>query len=197
MADEIKDEVTTESAEIATQEVDYDKELEDAAKATRNQIGYERRQKKDEVGDDSQPITKKDLAEVVNTFKQTVESGNLDTLLEKKANGNESLKKLMKTLYDTRTNPAADMSLRVDDAYAIANRKSIEKTVKEITVARENRSQVSNVGQGSNQETYQKPGSNIVSDSQRKELEKLGTNYGFSGKQLESFVEGSVKRMSQ
>lgn len=193
------EEATEQSATVETNEVDYDKELEIAAEKQKNAEFATRRiaekqVKKEEDNDDSDSIADKVIAKVLPALKLTAESSALEGKLDRVAGANESLKKLIKFHYENSVNPNMGMDERVEAAYAIANKKAIDKTVKEINVARTNRSQISNVGQGSNQETYSKPGQNVLSDAQINELKAKAKMWGLDEKR---FIENTIKRLSQ
>lgn len=195
----VETETTADTADQKVNEgVDYDKELEAAVEKQKNDsFAKARIAKKQDEGEedaDDAPVTKKDLAQVVSTLKQTAESSALEIKLEKVAGANESLKKLIKFHYDNSVNPNMGMEERMEAAYAIANKKAIDKSIKEINVARTNRSQVSNVGQGSNQETYSKPGQNVLSDAQINELKAKAKEWHLDEKK---FIENTIKRLSQ
>lgn len=180
MAEEIV-EKTTENATQETEAVDYDKELEvaisESAKKEEARKGFALRHKKDELEeeseDESEKMAKKVASILLPQLQSTAEAGSLDVKLDKLAGGNETLKKLIKIKYENNTNPSQDMDSRLEDAFAIANKKVIEKKAKEINLSVQNRSQISNIGQGTNQETYQKPGENILSDAQINDLKKF------------------------
>jgi len=201
MAEEtIKVEETT--VENATQEVseelDYDKELEIAAEKQKNSEFAQRRiaSKQSAAEEDSKEddIADRVAAKILPKLQATAESSALDIKLDKVAGANESLKKLIKFHYDNSVNPNMDMNERLEAAYAIANKKLVDKTVKEINVARTNRSQVSNIGQGSSQETYQKPGQNVLSDAQINDLKEKARMWHLDEKK---FIENTIKRLSQ
>lgn len=201
MAEETKVENSVEpTAEIAPQgeEIDYDKELEEAATKEANwQAGAQRIAKKQtEEEPVEEDIATQVAAKLLPQLKSVAESSALDLRLDRVAGNNESLKKLVKFHYENSTNPNKDLQSRIDDAYAIANKKVIDKTVKEINVARAHTAQISNIGQGSNQEQYQKPGANVLSDNQLKELESMADRYHFRGDARKSFIEGSIKRLN-
>lgn len=196
------EETTKQDATVKTNEevvVDYDKELEEAAKATHNEIGYELRHKNKDVAteeeEDDKPLTKKDLDKVVSTFKQAAESNSLEVKLDKVAGSNESLKKLIKFHIDNSVNPSLSLDAKVEAAYAIANKKLVDKTVKEINIAQQNRSQISNVGQGTNSETHAKPGQNVLSDSQINKLKEQHKNWNLPGS-VDDFIKKTIERMN-
>lgn len=198
MAEEIKAEETViqNATEEKNEEVDYAKELEEAAIHTRNDLNAQKRiaKKEEDQTDDSDDIAQKVISQVLPALKATAESSALEVMLEKKASGNESLKKLMRSHYENRTNPGLDMATRVEDAFAIANKKLVDKSIKEINIARQNRSQISNVGQGANTEQVLKPSSNVLSDAQLSELKLKAKRWNLPEKE---FIEGALRRMQE
>lgn len=202
MAEETKVETET-TEEIATQEetVDYDKELAEAAEKQKNQEFAARRiakkaEQSDHESEESDDLADRVAAKILPALKQTAESSALEVFLDRKANGNESLKKLLRFNYENRTNPNLDIATRVEDAYAIANKKVVEKTVKEINVARTNRSQISNIGQGQSQETHKVPGQNVLSDAQINDLKAKHKDWKLPGS-VDDFIANTIKRLAQ
>ncbi len=204
MAEEIEkveETTTTPPVENKEETLDYDKELEIAAEKQRNAEGAQRRLAKKEVVEETEEdpderLLKKFESRVLPKLQATAESNSLEIHLEKVAGDNESLKKLVRFHIDNSVNKDLPLAERVDAAYAIANKKLVDKTVKEINVAQRNRSQISNVGQGQSQETYSKPGQNVLSDAQINMLKERHANWKLPGS-VDDFIKETIKRMSQ
>ena len=203
MAEDIKkvEETTEQTATVETkeEEVDYDQELVEAAEKQRNAEGYaQRHAKKDvEVTEDAdEALVNKVKSALLPELQKTAEANSLEIHLDKVAGSNESLKKLVRFHLDNSVNKDLPLGDRVEAAHAIANKKRIEKTVKEINVARQNRSQISNVGQGSNQETYSKPGQNVLSDNQINKLKEQHAAWKLPGS-VDDFIKKTIERMNQ
>lgn len=192
------EETTTTPPVENKEEVDYDKELEIAAEKQRNAEFASRRiakkAEKEESDNSDEDLADRVAAKILPKLQATAEFNALEINLDKKAQGNEGLKKLIKFHYDNSVNPNMDMNERMEAAYAIAQKKTIDKTVKEINIARTNRAQISNLGQGSNQEVYKQPGQNVLSDSQINELTAKAKAWNLDPKK---FIENTIKRLSQ
>lgn len=189
------EETTAETANQETNDIDYDKELEIAAEKQRNSDFASKRiaKKAEKEVTEDDDLADRVAAKLFPKLQATAESSALEVKLDKVAGNNESLKKLVKFHFDNSVNPNMDMNERVEAAYAIANKKTIERTAKEINIARTNRSQISNVGQGSNQETQQRPKQNILSDAQIQALRDKAISWHLNP---DKFVDETIKRMS-
>ena len=213
MADEIKVEETT--VENATQEVtqpeeevDYDKELEQAQKeAESRRLGYAIRHAKQDVEAETEPeqdqsdlIAEKVLNKVLPVLNSATQSNLIEGKLDELSGGNDALKKLIRFHMDNTVNPTLDLNSRLEAAHAIANKKVIAKTVKEINIAQKNRSQIVNTGEGASTELKQSPGSNVLSDNQKAEIrrqaESIGRQAQWGEKEKARFIADAEKRLA-
>lgn len=196
------------ATEQKVEEVDYTAELalavQSAAENEEKRQGYALRQaqKKEETEsqDESDKIAERVIAKVLPALKSTAESSALDAKLEKIAGGNEARKKLIKFHFENSVNPNMDMDARLEAADAISNQKVLKKTVKELNIAQQNRSQISNAvgsGQGANQETHVKPGENIVSPEQLAEIKRRARLAGMDEKATNKFVEDATRALGK
>lgn len=204
MADDEK-EVTTEQPATAdvtesTEDVDYAKELETVTSKVRAQEGYARRHEKDDEAYSQEELAEKVAAKIFPKLQAQTEKTILSQRLETLSRGNDSLKKLIQYHLDNSVNPNLDLDARLDVAYAAATKKQLEKTASEIKLAQQNRSQVSNSGQGSSTEVQKKPGQNIVSDDQlaylKKKAETIGGAAGWDAQRKEKFVEDAIRSLA-
>lgn len=207
MADEEKVVETEQTATVEStkeevvEEVDYEKELEEVTRKVQAKSGYEmRHQKKEDEAQEPDDMADRVAAKLFPKLQAVNEQNLLNQRLEQLSKGNPTLKKLIQTHYDNSTNPNADMESRLDVAYAAANKKRIEKAVRELNVAQSNRSQIGSTAQGSSTEVLKKPGQNIVSDAQLQDIksraEKLGRQLGWNPATQEKFVADAVKSLA-
>lgn len=191
--EEIKDEV---------KEVDYDAELKEAERKAQAETFYQKRHEKDESKEDDSNDKSDDLADrvvakILPKVQASVESTVLESKLETLSKGNQSLKKLIKFHLENSVNPNLDLDARLEIAYAAANKKNIERAASEINIANQNRSQISNLGQGANEGDGVKVKDNILSEEQIKELNHKADVYSFNEKQRKNFIEGVRNRLAQ
>lgn len=205
MAEETKvEQPTKQNATVETtaeNEVDYEKELEVAAEKQKNaEFAARRIAKKQEVEepevDPDEKLLKKFESRILPKLQATAESNALEIHLKEVAGDNESQKRLIRFHLDNTVNKDLPLRERVEAAYAIANKKLVDKTVKEINIAQQNRSQLSTVGQGSNQETYAQPGNNVLSENQINDLKAKHAAWKLPGS-ADDFVKNTIKRLSQ
>lgn len=217
MADEERVETTEQNATVEEvkpeeklEEVDYTAELKQAEQeAESRRLGYAIRHAKKDVEaeteqeaeqDQSDVIAEKVLNRVLPVINSATQSNLLEGKLEDLSGGNDALKKLIRFHMDNTVNPTLDINSRLDAAYAIANKKVIAKTVKEINLAQKNRSQIVNTGEGASTETNQLPGSNVLSDNQKAELrrqaESIGRHAQWGEKEKARFIAEAEKRLA-
>lgn len=205
MADEMKEQNAT------VDEVDYVKELEEAKqRAEANRIGYAVRHaaKETQKDDEELPDTDKIAARVIERLTPVINSATQSNLVETRLNelskGNDALKSLIRFHMDNTVNQTLPLADRVEAAYAIANKKVIAKTVQELNVAHQNRAQMITTGVGANQDQI-KPGTNLVSDEQRKQLEAKAEQFAQAANwptsireaKKKEFVENAIKSLAQ
>ena len=213
MADEIKadetaiEDATQEKKEVQ-EEVDYDKELIEAQKeAEARRLGYAMRHAKKEVEAELEPeqdqsdlIAEKVINKVLPVINSATQSNLIEGKLDELSEGNDALKKLIRFHMDNSVNPTLDLNSRLDAAYAIANKKVIAKTVKEINLAQKNRSQIVNTGEGASIEPKQTPGANVLSENQKAEIrrqaESIGRQAQWGEKEKARFIAEAEKRLA-
>jgi hypothetical protein len=202
MADEKEVVSTEQNATAEDTEVDYEKELETVTKKTKAEIGYAQRHKDDEkeIDDKDDVLAEKVAGKLFPKLQAQQEKNLIDQRLETLSKGNQALKKLIQYHLENSVNPNLDLESRLDVAYAAANKKRIEKTAQEINIAQQNRGQLPSGNQGTSTETIKKPGANVVSDEQLKNLrhraDTIGRAAGWSEKQKEKFVEDAIAKLS-
>lgn len=207
MAEETKVEETTEQ-NATVEEIDYAKELEETQrKAEAARLGFASRKARKEIEQPTEELESNDeiadkvLAKILPAINSATQSNLIESKLNSLAGDNQALKSLIKYHMDNTVNSSLDLNERAEAAYAIANKKVIAKTLKEINTATQNRSQISNIGQGANQDTYARPNSNTVSDAQKTALkaqaEAIGRGAGWSQKQKDDFVTKAIENLAR
>lgn len=179
--------------------IDYDAELLEAAKrfeiAERNRTGYERRvAKKNEAvesgsGDDTDDLDQKiqrgieeGLKKAMPVLQKTFESD----LIQRKLNdltANPSEQKLILFHFENSVGTLGTIDERLENAQLIANKKTLIKKNKELAIAAQNRSQMSNNAQGSSQEGMKPRTDTVLSNEQIKALK----DRGWDDKKIELF----------
>jgi len=210
MSEDIKVEETTEqldTVEKKEETMDYAKELEEAElEKARNNIAAQQRierknaQVEEETVDNSDLIAEKVIQKVLPVLNSATQSNLIESKLDNLSDGNDALKRLIKFHMDNSVNPSLDLNERIEAAYAIANKKVIDKKVREINIAQKNRMQIANVGQGSSTETHEIPGSNALSPAQKAALkekaDQFGKIAGWNDSQKKKFIEDAEKRLA-
>jgi hypothetical protein len=213
MAEETKVETKVETTQPATEqkveekveevkEIDYDAELIEAQKkAEANKLGYAARKAKEEVEeevkDESDDIADKVIKKILPVINSATQSNLMEGKLNELSGGNEALKRSIKWHMDNSVNPALDINERVEAAYAIANKKVIAKTLKEINIAQKNRANIVGVGEGTSTEVQQKPGVNVLSEVQLNRLKQIAKANNWDAKTTEKFIQATQQKLSQ
>lgn len=141
--------------------IDYDKELEEFEKAEHNRDGFSKRVSKkvtknddeDEDDDDKdEDKTTKKVSQQISVLREELAQDYIDAQLEK-LTSNPSEQRLIKLVYDSKIVKSgfgrAAILQDLEMAKAIANRRTILKTNKELAVALKSKKQPSGSGQGS------------------------------------------------
>jgi hypothetical protein len=187
------------------EEIDYDKELKEAQeKADTNRLGYAVRQAKKEIErvepdvqeDNSDDIAAKVIQKILPALQSATQSNLIESKLEELSGGNDSLKRSIKWHMENSVNPSLDFNERAEAAHAIANKKVIAKTLKEINLAQKTRANIVGIGEGSSTEVNAKPGDNVLSDNQVNDLKKIARQINLKpGKETDDFVANARKNL--
>ena len=207
MEDELKTvEVPTEPqtpVEEQEPEIDYDKDLKEAQeKAEQNRLGYAARKAKESIElepevDNSDDIANKVIQKILPVINSATQSNLIDKKLEELSGGNDALKRSIKWHMENSVNPSLDLNERAEAAYAIANKRVIAKTLKELNLAQKNRVNIVGIGEGSSTEVQQKPGDNVLSEAQVNKLRQIAKMNNWDAKTTETFINSTRQRLAQ
>jgi len=200
MEETTKVEETKVEPQTPVAEVDYDAELTEAQnKAEANKLGYAARKAKEEVVEENndEDIADRVIRKILPVINSATQSNLIETKLNELSGGNDSLKRSIKWHMENSVNPALDLSERAEAAYAIANKKVIAKTLKEINIAQKNRVNIVGIGEGSSTEVQQKPGDNALSENQLVKLNQIARANNWDAKMTAKFIETTNQRLAQ
>lgn len=181
------EETQVETATTESETVDFDKELqEEIAKVERAEQarkGYALRHKEEttDTQDDDDAIAKaaeKVLAKVLPRLEATSASASLDMYLNQMTS-DQGLRNLIKHHFEHSVGSNGSIQERLENAQAIALKKTIAKQAKEINIALTNRQQISNTGMGSHNQSIAEPKDNILSQDQINSLRARGKDDKF------------------
>jgi hypothetical protein len=201
-------EETTEPQTPVVEEIDYDADLLEAQKkAEENRLGYAARHAKQDVEMDVEPnmpeidssdeIADKVIKKILPVINSATQSNLIENKLNDLSGGNESLKRSIKWHMDNSINPELDLDERAEAAYAVANKKVIAKTLKEINIAQKNRVNIVGIGEGQSTEVQQKPGDNVLSEVQLNKLKQIARQNNWDQKTTETFINTTKQRLAQ
>lgn len=193
------DETIVETATTESENVDFDKELQEeiakAEHAEQARKGYAQRHKETTIEtsyDEEDAITKaveKGIAKLLPKLEATTNSAALELHLSQMTS-DPSLRNLIKYHFDNSVGSNGSIQERLENAQAIALKKTIAKQAKEINVALNNRQQISNTGMGSHSQSIAEPKDHILSESQINSLKAKG----WDDKKLDLLKKNLLKR---
>jgi hypothetical protein len=203
---EVPAEIPQTPVEEKEEPIDYVEELKEVQKQKEDaRLGYAARHAIRDVEEGVEPIEEVDnsdmIAEkVIQKILPVIQSATQSNLIEKKlddlAGGNDALKKLIEFHMDNSVNPALSLNERAEAAYAIANKKVIDKKVKEINLAQKNRAQIASTGEGGSTDSPIKPGDNVLSEIQLNKLKEIAKANNWNDKATKEFIEKTKERLA-
>ena len=166
-------------------EIDYEAEfkaaVESMERAEHNRQGYEARKGKTEESGalPNQATIDAMVAEAVQKAVPQLQSAlaqdTIESVLNEFSGGDEAKKKLIRFHFENSVGSNGTIRERIENASLIADKKSIQKTQKELAVALHNRQGLSATGMGVSTEGQQVPDS-FFSKEQLQELKSKGWN---------------------
>lgn len=173
----------------AIEKPDFEKELEQEIakieRVERDRAGYAsrlaRREKEsaefvDEEDAKVERLAQKMLEKVLPNLQASTLSATVDSYLRDEDPG---LAKLIRHHFDHSVSKELPFEDRIRIARAAAFSKTIEKQSSELKLASQNRSQISNIGQGSHSQSIAEVKDNILSKAQIQSLKDKGKNDQF------------------